>query len=412
MKNISFPALILCTLSLSACGGGGDSAEPSNQQAAQETAVPQTTKEQTALREGRAFYPDGQEEVVSTDEGQGMIKTLAATATAVASATSYVACATENGTCNFSGPAQVRYGANNTYAYKSATNSIGCNNATFGDPVPGVVKSCSYVLTPETTTASTPPTTTAPSSGSTKSSTTVDQIIADMQASASEAMVIDPRYGWQYKPAVTMYAPRGDAIPSWWSGERPTWTSSLQSWFTAFEAQGNAATNTRIQMKDLRVYVQSQSTRQWTLVNSKAAPNVDMWKYPFAYVSGNGMERAESSGGFSIKPKYPQFHHGYGARNAINPQDVRAVMAAMDFRLVVDDPSKPDDRAKAKYVVDTGADYYPAQGVEWSLGWAPGVGNGRMLLATPDWRTSTLLVPNPNVGSNYEDIRKNPPPLN
>jgi hypothetical protein len=54
-------------------------------------------------------------------------------------------CANENGTCSFSGVAGVAYGANGAYNYKMATGSIACNNATFGDPIPGVAKSCTYL---------------------------------------------------------------------------------------------------------------------------------------------------------------------------------------------------------------------------------------------------------------------------
>ena len=53
-------------------------------------------------------------------------------------------CAQENQTCLFSGVAQVRYGANGSYFYQTAGSSIGCNNATFGDPLYGVVKHCDY----------------------------------------------------------------------------------------------------------------------------------------------------------------------------------------------------------------------------------------------------------------------------
>jgi hypothetical protein len=56
----------------------------------------------------------------------------------------WVYCAPENGVCSFSGTRQVRYGANNIYAYQSASESISCSNAVFGDPVYGVFKSCSY----------------------------------------------------------------------------------------------------------------------------------------------------------------------------------------------------------------------------------------------------------------------------
>lgn len=56
----------------------------------------------------------------------------------------YTNCASEDGICTFTGTRQVRYGANGTYVTKTATGSIACNNATFGDPTPGFVKSCSY----------------------------------------------------------------------------------------------------------------------------------------------------------------------------------------------------------------------------------------------------------------------------
>lgn len=65
-------------------------------------------------------------------------------------------CATEGATCTFTGTRQVRYGANGIYAYKTATGSIACNNETFGDPVVGVLKSCSY--SSEQTTATPTPT--------------------------------------------------------------------------------------------------------------------------------------------------------------------------------------------------------------------------------------------------------------
>jgi len=53
-------------------------------------------------------------------------------------------CATERGTCSFSGTRQVRYGANGKYYTKTFTGSTLCANSVFGDPVYGVVKSCSY----------------------------------------------------------------------------------------------------------------------------------------------------------------------------------------------------------------------------------------------------------------------------
>jgi type IV pilus assembly protein PilY1 len=51
-------------------------------------------------------------------------------------------CANENGTCTFSGPRYVAYGANNSYNVRAFQGTASCNNATFGDPLPGTGKAC------------------------------------------------------------------------------------------------------------------------------------------------------------------------------------------------------------------------------------------------------------------------------
>ncbi len=76
-------------------------------------------------------------------------------------------CAWEGQTCTVSGTQQVRYGANGAYFYKTVTGPIACANATWGDPAPGVRKSCD-VSSGSTTTPppTTPPPTTPPPAGS------------------------------------------------------------------------------------------------------------------------------------------------------------------------------------------------------------------------------------------------------
>jgi hypothetical protein len=65
-------------------------------------------------------------------------------ATTSTSTATWTYCATENGTCSFSGTRQVRYGANGMYYTKTFTGSTLCSNSVFGDPIVGTVKSCSY----------------------------------------------------------------------------------------------------------------------------------------------------------------------------------------------------------------------------------------------------------------------------
>jgi hypothetical protein len=56
----------------------------------------------------------------------------------------WTACATEGGTCSFSGTRQVRFGANGSYYTKTVTGPVACTWQVFGDPINGVVKACSY----------------------------------------------------------------------------------------------------------------------------------------------------------------------------------------------------------------------------------------------------------------------------
>lgn len=73
-----------------------------------------------------------------------------ATSTSVALPAGSVSCASENGSCTIpaASVATVYYGAAGRFFFRTGVSgNIACNNATFGDPVPGTGKSCNYVLT-------------------------------------------------------------------------------------------------------------------------------------------------------------------------------------------------------------------------------------------------------------------------
>ena len=55
---------------------------------------------------------------------------------------SSTACASEWGTCSFTGSRTVAYGANGRFNVRTLSGPAACNNSTFGDPYPGVAKSC------------------------------------------------------------------------------------------------------------------------------------------------------------------------------------------------------------------------------------------------------------------------------
>lgn len=66
-----------------------------------------------------------------------------AAASAAASGLPWSACAREGGSCRFSGPGMLRYGADGRYAYREARDGSACSNEAFGgDPAPGQRKQC------------------------------------------------------------------------------------------------------------------------------------------------------------------------------------------------------------------------------------------------------------------------------
>ena len=66
-------------------------------------------------------------------------------APALPAGSAWVYCAAEGGTCSFPGTRQMRFGAVGVYVYKSMTSPVSCSNSVFGDPIYGIVKTCSYV---------------------------------------------------------------------------------------------------------------------------------------------------------------------------------------------------------------------------------------------------------------------------
>ena len=56
--------------------------------------------------------------------------------------TGYTFCASENGTCSFTGTMSVAFGANGKFNYQTLTGGTPCTNAVFGDPNYGTAKSC------------------------------------------------------------------------------------------------------------------------------------------------------------------------------------------------------------------------------------------------------------------------------
>jgi hypothetical protein len=117
-----------------------------------------------------------------------------------------------------------------------------------------------------------------------------------------------------------------------------------------------------------------------------------------------------------VKPRWGQDLHGwYGRREAIQGWDIKAVFVTMQARLVVDNPWLADDRWRARYLFDVGADYYPE--LANSSVFLPGVGVSRAKLIRSDWQSFNFVTLNdvgkqePGGGIASSELWNNPPPL-
>ncbi|NUP13904.1 MAG: hypothetical protein HOW73_48330 [Polyangiaceae bacterium] len=68
--------------------------------------------------------------------------------TGVVTPTDWTYCSAESSTCNMPGTKLVRFGHDTRWNYQVATDSVGCNNAQFGDPAYGEYKDCYYTELP------------------------------------------------------------------------------------------------------------------------------------------------------------------------------------------------------------------------------------------------------------------------
>jgi hypothetical protein len=86
----------------------------------------------------------------------------------------------------------------------------------------------------------------------------------------------------------------------------------------------------------------------------------------------------------------------------IDPSDLAGIFTTVQARMVVDQPTAPDDRAKAKYVLQMGGDYRAAPD---DVGSTNEIGGGRYKYVRTEWRAFNFIT------MSADAIRASPPPL-
>lgn len=248
----------------------------------------------------------------------------------------------------------------------------------------------------------------------------VQTMIEDMtRLNDAKLIGAPPTTDWSKGPGKNVMGgdPRGSATPDWWQPadktlKADTWWKAFIPWFVVYIGEGDAATNTRVELRNLVVHWQSRRTGRWHLLGrSIELAGEDYPTHLIGSRVGKADLRKEVRGVLSVKPQRGWAFHGWwtNGKLPIQAEDVANWAVSLQARLAVDDPRAPDDRARARYLVSVGADYYPSTKTTLRdfapTGYNPGVGYGRYKLVGPDWQAFNY------VSMPIAELRRNPPPL-
>jgi hypothetical protein len=204
-------------------------------------------------------------------------------------------------------------------------------------------------------------------------------------------------YDWANGPIISM----GNNSNGW---------HAITSWGALYEAsEGNPATNTRVNVRNMRTFFLQKSTGKWLLLQNTSRPDGAAYVEDFAgdvnraadiRTESDGTISATAGGGFNFH-FYPQ------DRAAIDPNDIGGIVTVVEARLILGDLSRADDRSSARYLLSSGADYYPALTGGWpgNTDFNPGVALGKMKYVHEQWRSFAMTT------LTRSQLESNPPPV-
>ena len=226
----------------------------------------------------------------------------------------------------------------------------------------------------------------------------VAQTASDMQG-PNEATPhgVPLSFEWAHGPVVIM-------------GNNPRGWRAITSWGAVYiPANGNPATNTRVNIRDMQTYFLQKSSGKWLLLQNTSTPTGAAYREDFSEDSNKPADiRLEPDGTISATAGDGfNFHFYPKTRASINPNDMGGIVVVLQARLLVGDAGKPDDRASAKYLCGSGADYYPDLIGGWpgNASFNPGVAIGKLKFVKPQWRSFAMTT------LSKGQLQRNPPPV-
>jgi hypothetical protein len=185
---------------------------------------------------------------------------------------------------------------------------------------------------------------------------------------------------------------------------------AITAWGALNEAaEGNPARNTRVNIRNMRTYFLQRSTGRWLLLQDTSRPDGEAYVEDYAgdahkpadvRTEPDGTISATAGGGYN-------FHFYPSDRARIDPSDIGGIVTLFEARLIVADRNQPDDRSSARYLMSSGADYYPGLTGGWpgTADFNPGVAGGKMKYVKTEWRSFAMST------ISRSQLESNPPPV-
>ncbi|HUD03376.1 MAG TPA: hypothetical protein VMR51_01150, partial [Patescibacteria group bacterium] len=183
--------------------------------------------------------------------------------------------------------------------------------------------------------------------------------------------------------------------------------------------------NVRIEMRNMESYYWSIGQQKWIRMQAQAQPGGAHYFEDFTGNTSISADlRSESDGGISTTMVTGYNFHFYPSNRGslpANPGDVGGIFTTYQARLILDNPAGPNNLSSAKYLAESGADWWANLTIGFGSGDNnPGIGQGRFTYLTTNytainfWTGGDWVIENDHGGTGLwtnAQITQNPPPL-
>jgi hypothetical protein len=208
-------------------------------------------------------------------------------------------------------------------------------------------------------------------------------------------------WDWQHGPVIQQ-----DKLPAGFTAMIP--------WGVVYrDLTDSKDSNTRVELSNIKAYILSKSAGKWTLIKNDQVKGA---LYPEKIdeettnppISPN--IRIEPSANPSCKIVHGRtWHHFPSSRVSIDSADFGGLYVIYSARLIIDNPTLPDDRAIAKYLMQAGGDWWrdltaPFRFENGHYFNNNGIAVSRFKYITNQWSAIHMTT------LNSDQLKSNPPP--